>query len=288
MSSNVRSAKSEDYYSDRETMKKFFILLLAASCMAISGCETDSPLLPENELLVVRAYLYAGESIADVQVTTTFGLVAAASTGLPINDAAVTLEKAGKIYPLSASRGDSGYYHYAGNDLAVNVGDAFKIKVDHHGQTATAETVIPAPPRQLAISKNEWLVNTSAELDTSSLTISWKGEETFYFVVVENLEVSPTPINQTPIPGGPRGQLRSFRSRPIRENSYTLQRFDLTYLGQHRARVYKVNREYANLYAFGQQDSRNLNEPETNVKNGLGVFAGFSNAEVRFRVVKQQ
>ncbi|MCG3119665.1 MAG: hypothetical protein ALAOOOJD_02140 [bacterium] len=268
-------------------MKKIFILLIAASLAALGGCDSNSPLWPKNELLVVRAYLYAGESITDVQVTTTFGLAAAASTGLPINDAAVTLEKAGKIYPLSASRGDSGYYHYAGNDLAVNVGDAFKIRVAHYGQTATAETVIPAPPRQLVISKNEWLVNASTELDTSSLTLSWESEDTFYFVVVENLEASPTPINQTPFPGGPRGQLRSFRSRPTRDNSYTIRRFDLTYLGEHRARIYKVNREYANLYAFGQQDSRNLNEPETNVKNGLGVFAGFSNAAVHFRVIKQ-
>jgi hypothetical protein len=41
------------------------------------------------------------------------------------------------------------------------------------------------------------------------------------------------------------------------------------------------------LYAFGQQDSRHLNEPETNIKNGLGVFAGFSSAAVRF-VVRQK
>jgi hypothetical protein len=197
------------------------------------------------------------------------------------------LEKAGRIYPLNASRGDSGYYHYAGNDLAVNVGDLFKIAVEHNSQIATAETIIPAPPRRLTISKNELLVNTSTPFDTSSLALSWEAEETFYFVVVENLEASPTPINSTPFPGGPRGQLRSFRSRPIRENGYTIRRFDLTYLGEHRAKVYKVNREYANLYAFGQQDSRHLNEPETNIKNGLGVFAGFSSEEVKFRVVKQ-
>jgi len=199
----------------------------------------------------------------------------------------VTLEKAGRIYPLNSSRGDSGYYHYAGNDLVVNVGDVFKIAVAHNGKTATAETIIPSPPRQLTISKNALLVNTSTPLDTSSLTLRWEAEKTFYFVVVENLEASPTPINQTPFPGGPRGQLRSFRSRPIRESRYTIRRFDLTYLGEHRAKVYKVNREYANLYAFGQQDSRNLNEPETNVKNGLGVFAGFSSEEMKFRVVKQ-
>ena len=268
-------------------MKKFFFFSIIASFSVLSGCDTDSPLLPENESLVVRAYLYAGEPVTDVQVTTTFGLTADDTTGRPINNATVTLEKTGKIFLLSASRGDSGYYHYAGNDLTVNTGDAFKIAVAHNGKIATAETIIPLPPRQLTISKNELLVNTSTPFDTSSLTLNWEAEETFYFVVIENLEASPTPISPTPFPGGPRGQFRSFRSRPIRESSYSIRRFDLTYLGEHRAKVYKVNREYANLYAFGQQDSRNLNEPETNVKNGLGVFAGFSNTEVKFRVVKQ-
>jgi len=267
-------------------MKKLFFLFLAAGLAALSGCDADSSLLPENESLVVRAYLYAGERVTDVQVATTFGLTSGDSVGLPINHAKVSLEKAGSIYALTANRGDSGYYHYAGNDLMVNTGDLFKIAVEHNGQTATGETIIPAPPRQLTISKNELLVNTSTPFDTSSLTLNWETEDTFYFVVVENLEALPTPINQTPFPGGPRGQLRSFRSRPIRESSYTIRRFDLTYLGEHRAKVYKVNREYANLYAFGQQDSRQLNEPETNIKNGLGVFAGFSSAAAKFRVIK--
>jgi len=50
-------------------------------------------------------------------------------------------------------------------------------------------------------------------------------------------------------------------------------------IGMNRAaqtRVYKVNQEYADLFVFGTQDSRNLNEPLTNIKNGLGIFAGFS------------
>jgi hypothetical protein len=196
----------------------------------------------------------------------------------------VALEKAGKIYSLTASAGDSGYYHYAGTDLTVQVGDRFKISVERNGHIATGETMIPAPPQNPALSKTELVIDTGAPFDTSSITISWQGEDTFYFVVVENLEASPTPINQ--FPGRIGAQFRSFRSRPFRDLSYTIRRFDLAYFGNHRARIYKVNQEYANLYAFGLQDSRNLNEPETNIKNGLGVFAGFSSAVVHFTVTK--
>jgi hypothetical protein len=268
-------------------MREIVLLGLVASLAALSGCDSASPLLPERVLLVVRAYLYAGEPVADVQLTSTFALTSNASTGRPINDAKVSLEKAGKIYPLVASPGDSGYYHYAGNDLSVQAGDRFKISVEYNGQIITGETVIPAPPQNITLSQNEILIDTNTPFDTSSITISWQGEETFYFVVVETLEASPTPIDQSPFPGGPREQLKTLRSRPIRENRFSIQRVDLIYFGEHRAKVYKVNREYANLYAFGQQDSRHLNEPETNIKNGLGVFAGFSSAAVGF-VVRQK
>ncbi len=45
-------------------------------------------------------------------------------------------------------------------------------------------------------------------------------------------------------------------------------------------RVYKVNQEYANLYRSREQDSRSLNEPLTNVQNGLGVFSAFASDSV--------
>lgn len=268
-------------------MREIVLLGFVASLAALSGCDSASPLLPEKELLVVRAYLYAGEPVADVQLTSTFALTSDDATDRPINDAKVSLEKAGKIYPLTASPGDSGYYHYAGDYLAVQAGDRFKISVEHNGQLATGETIIPAPPQNVSLTQNEILIDASTPFDTSSITVSWQGENTFYFVVVENLEASPTPIDQSSFPGGPRAQLKTFRSRPIRENRFSIQRVDLTYFGAHRAKVYKVNREYANLYAFGQQDSRHLNEPETNIKNGLGVFAGFSSAAVGF-IVRQK
>ncbi len=265
-------------------MKKAFSFAILASCLALLACEAEAPLLPESEMLVVRGYLYSGEPVKDIQLTTTYAITTGDTIGEPINDATVRLEKAGKIYPLALTPGDSGYYHYAGNDLSVEAGDRFKISVTRNGQTALGETEIPAAPNNVQISATEFVVSsTPTPFDTSALTVSWDNpDESFYFVTVENIETTRTPINEG---GGPfpRGGIFS-RSRPMRENRYRIRRIDLTYLGQHRVRVYKVNQEYANLYAFGQQDSRNLNEPLTNIKNGLGVFAGFSSVEVRFSV----
>ncbi|MEK7729720.1 MAG: DUF4249 family protein [candidate division KSB1 bacterium] len=260
------------------------ILVLLAACAALCACDSNSPLLPESEMLVVRAYLYSGEPVRDIQLTSTYAITSEDSVGAPINNATVTLEKAGKVYPLTLTLGDSGYYHYAGSDLNVAAGDRFKISVACNNELATGTTEIPLTPQNVQLSAPEFVVSNTP-FDTSSITVSWDNpDESFFFVTVENIETTRTPINdRLPFPRG----AGFSRSRPTRENRYQIRRFDLTYLGQHRVRVYKVNQEYANLYAFGQQDSRNLNEPLTNIQNGLGVFAGFSSVEVGFTVRKQ-
>jgi len=265
-------------------MNKTLQRCLLAACLALLACETESPVLLETEMMVVRAYLYSGEPVRDIQITATYAITSEDTIGQPINDATVTLEKAGRVYALARTPGDSGFYHYPGNDLNVEAGDRFKISVNRNGETATGETEIPAAPNNVQLSAEEFVVSiTTTPFDTSSLTVRWdNADESFYFVTVENIEPVRTRIDES---GGfsPRGGI-AFRSRPMRESSYAIRRFDLTYLGRHRVRVYKVNPEYANLYAFGQQDSRNLNEPLTNIKNGLGVFAGFSSVEVFFTV----
>ncbi|MDB4063024.1 hypothetical protein N9541_03055 [Flavobacteriaceae bacterium] len=47
------------------------------------------------------------------------------------------------------------------------------------------------------------------------------------------------------------------------------------------------SKEYALLYETSTQDSRDLNEPYTNINNGLGIFSGFASQEVYFEVIKQ-
>lgn len=269
-------------------MKKLILLGLVAIAAVFMGCEQSSPLLPESDLVVVQAYLYANEAVTDIQLTTTYALTSEDTAGIPINDAAVSLEKDGQLYPLVPTPGGGGYYHYPGDDLEVNIADQFKIIVDYNNETLTGETIIPAPPLNVNISSPDYVINTdffASRFDTSSVRVTWdqENEDTYYFVIVENIETNLVFINERI--GDFLNRLRSFRSRPSQGNQYIIRRFDLTYQGKHEIRVYRVNQEYADLYAFGLQDSRNLNEPRTNIKNGLGVFAGFSSTAVQFNVV---
>ena len=49
-----------------------------------------------------------------------------------------------------------------------------------------------------------------------------------------------------------------------------------------RIRLYRVNQEYADLYEGRVQDSRDLNEPPSNIVGGLGVFSAFASSEEIF------
>ena len=55
-------------------MNKITLLILLVVLAALCGCETESPLIAESELLVVRAYLYADEAVSDIQLTNTYEL----------------------------------------------------------------------------------------------------------------------------------------------------------------------------------------------------------------------
>jgi len=206
------------------------------------------------------------------------------------------LIKDGRQYDLTLSPGDSGYYHYTGNDLLVEQGDVFEIDVVHNDKVATGKAVVPAPPEDLALSSTTLYIPTEITFpfdpaldSTSSITVSWKRDSTsLFYVVVENVEENPDSIASF---GGFRGGMggsRRFMSTPTSQNEYRIQRFSLSYYGKHTVRIYRVNQEYADLYGSRLQDSRDLNEPLTNIENGLGVFSAFNSVKAEFTVVQQE
>ena len=71
-------------------------------------------------------------------------------------------------------------------------------------------------------------------------------------------------------------------SAPTPADSTTISQLSLTHLGEHRIRLYHVNQEYADLYEGRVQDSRDLNEPPSNIRGGLGVFSAFASSEGTF------
>lgn len=278
-------------------MKKYISAIVMLSALMIMGCSEETPFVPESDLVVIRGYLYANEPVTEIQITSTLGLGSEDSIAPPINDAEVTLIKGGNRYSLQPTPQREGYYHYPGIDLSVDSGDEFKIEVSYFGKLATAQTVVPPSPVGMSIYPEELIVRSFSsdgggwgfrrqffDDDTTALKVNWLNEDgsTFY-VTLDNLEPDPQPITTR----SPFARPSRIISVPIRGDEYRITRINVTHLGLHRVKVYRINQEYADLYRSRNQDSRDLNEPLTNIVNGLGVFAAFNSDSVSFQVVQE-
>lgn len=104
--------------------------------------------------------------------------------------------------------------------------------------------------------------------------------------MVESIEDDPEPIIPDEIRQRIGGGFR-FVSTPTDDDATTITALTLEFLGQHRLRVYRINEEYAQLYQNREQDSRDLNEPPSNIRNGLGVFSAFSSDSAFFTVLRR-
>jgi hypothetical protein len=252
-----------------------------AIALATAGCEPAPFSLPADERLVVQAYLYAGEPVQDIRITSTLPLGSTASVAPPVNDAEVTLRRAGQRYVLVPAPGDSGYYHYPGSDLVVAPGDVFDLEVTARGATVTARTTVPPRPDAVSVSPSELRVD--GVWATEAPVVRWPNPgRDWYFITHRNAEADPEPIFEGTI------IIRQglVVSEPVAADSAVISVFTLRHFGRYDVKVFRVNEEYVRLYMSLRQDTRDLNEPATNIENGIGIFTAFSSGEASFTLVR--
>lgn len=268
-------------------MKKLIFILLLLPFLF--GCTEESALIPESNLVVVQAYLYANEPVNNIRLTSTVGIDADSLEAPGINDAQIFLLKDGHQYDLISTPGKDGYYYYPDEDLKVETDDNFRILIEYNEKYISAETHVPKAPEGLEISDDELEIIDFFELgffdrsflDSAAVEVSWENaDRSLYFIVLDNIEENPIEIES---------QFPSFAARfisqPINRDTFPLNFRMVTHYGKHRIKLYRINQEYADLYESRNQDSRDLNEPLTNVENGLGVFSAFNCDSVFFTVV---
>jgi len=282
-----------------------FLLFIIALASFIS-CEDEAIYTPD-ERFVLQAYLYANEPVYDVKVHNAIPLTSSDTVGAPINNATITLYKNDVAYPLISSS-DTGTYHYPGDDLIIETGESFYIEATVDNKTVSATTTVPDTPQGVKMS-TELIELPEVTIDpytgrpdmyalreilgmqgSVQLEVIWDNlEGELHFVAIENAEDDQESI--FPDMGGKFGQIGrgAFRriTFPTRESSYQINFREIKYWGKYVVKVYRVNQEYADLYDNLEQDSRDLNEPPTNIKNGLGIFSAFNSKTVYFEVVKQ-
>ncbi len=278
-------------------MTKNTIYLAFCSLLLISCEEENLNNIAANQF-VVEAFLYAGEPVNDIKVKSIYGLSEEEDLSIPIDDAQLTLTKNNRQYPLVSSGAD-GYYHYPGNDLLVETNDIFTLEVVHNGITAKAQTTVPTPTIGLNLSQDTIKVPQlpfSAGRDSiasvigsfmrnSRIDATWQNPNNdLYFMVVE----AQSALNDPIFPGQVLESLSRFKfvSEPTDDTSLTFLGGSLVSFGAYEVKVYHINREYAALYENRTQDSRDLNQPPSNVENALGVFSAFNSQDESFVLVR--
>ena len=272
-----------------------FMLLMGIPLLACS----DDIVAPSEaaEQVVVEAFLFAGQVVDDVRLTQTVPLGEDPALAPTVDDAVVRLIRGGEQWTLGRLE-EPGTYGYLGDDLQIREGDAFRLEVDAFGRTATAETIVPGGPVGVELDKDEVEVPVFGfgqgqgpgggglgGLQELQVTVTWENPSTrLHFVDVEGLD----PDAESIFPDFIRDRVGGFRFRsaPTDEAFFTIGLQLLEDIGPHRVIVYRVNQEYADLYENRVQDSRDLNEPPSNVTNGLGVFTAFSSQDRDFAVTR--
>ena len=121
----------------------------------VTGCTESSPLISDDDLVVVWGFVYANEPITDIKLTRTLPLDADSSSKFStINDADVSVIVNQDRFKCDLAPGDSGYYQYLANDLTINTGDIISIEIEWQGQSIRGESIVPLPPRGLALESN--------------------------------------------------------------------------------------------------------------------------------------
>ena len=265
--------------------------LAFALCAATLGCSDDDLpfIVPDPDTYVVQAFVFAGEPIDQVFVTGVLPIDAEeGDTAPPISDASIVITRGTDRYELQPMAGEPGRYHYVG-DPDIRVGDALTLDIDYDGRSATASTTVPPSPQALELSSDEieavdpfQSFGGAQELLERGITVRWSNPaDLLHFIAIENLEADPTILPTTEI-------LQDFLPRIITEptpsDSTIVLQILLTHYGDHRIRLYRVNDEYADLYQGLTQDSRNLNEPPSNIDGALGIFSAFASDSAFFAV----
>jgi hypothetical protein len=257
--------------------------------LAAAGC-SNNPEIPGETQVVVEGFLYAARPVRDIRLSVSSAIGGSDSANPPLAGASVVLSKNGIPHPLSPDTARPGYYYSTDTSLSVNSGDDFRLVANASGETISAETVVPGKPQAIAVSRDTLRFQTqtiqtpnggtrTAVTGLDTAVVTWLNPAgNFFYIVIESIDSARQPLR-------PEATFRNrFISQPTNEASYTISNNSVTYTGRHVLRVYSVNREYADLYRSREQDSRALNEPATNIHNGLGVFTAFSSDSLFFTV----
>ncbi len=272
-------------------MKKILIPIIL-SLLAIS-CEPT--LVAEfQDKAVVESYLYAG-SIPSVKI----------SKLIPFrDDVNYSEEDIDNLNVMVVDEGDGssvtltlqGGGLYADSTFIIQTGHTYTLHIPYNGESVTATTIIPDKPVDVALSKTTVSVMGRPSMGAMSLIkatdshepveVTWSNtDESYYMVVVENIEANPTSIYDWDDDDEDRPK-PIFKMEPTQSASTQLSQQNFSYYGRHNVILIKMQPEYVLLYQTQSNTSQTVSEIHANVNNGYGIFTGVNSDTLQVNVVQ--
>lgn len=272
--------------------KSLYIIYISA----LFGCgELEQP---NKNQFVVEGFITADFAIDDIKIKETVSINDSIQD-IPISNATITVSSANSTIGLQYNPDTQKYFDPVG-DFKIEVGNTYDIEVSANGTVASATTTVPEKPTGLTLTKSELTIpqlrlsfDLREEIEelfrTEYSVLTWDsvpGQS--YFVVIETQEKVLEPFLPEGVPEEAIDFISSFRfiSEPSETTAFIIFGVALETYGRHVAKVYTINQEYLDLFNATSQDSRDLNEPPSNIINGLGIFSAFAVDSIEFNVIR--
>ncbi len=269
--------------------------------MIMSSCAEEISLTTlENRTAVVAGYLFANQPIDSIRITESISYAGDGTLNtidglnVIINDGSqdVILESIGNGY-------------YRNPEHIVQEDRTYSISFEFEGEIVSGESYVN-PSKEIGISRDV-LELEQIEFsgpggggpprglggeDQEVVEVTWENDEgSYYFVDVENVEDDPEFVNgifEFFEDQGIEPPQLFFRSEPEIVDFYTLNTLrELQFFGTYVITVYRLNAEYAALYESVGTSTLTLQEPPSNINNGLGIFTAVTPHEVILEVIKK-
>ena len=208
---------------------KLFILSSLIIVSLMISCEDDLKAVPDENLIVVRAYIYEGQPVKDIVLMSTLALDDESTEPTPIDSAEVILSRGNEkfilepVYSNDTTETDTTFsitYHYPDSNLVVGLGDTFRLEVNYMEQKLTAETVVPIKPGSFSASIDTlWVPEFNRYrdyvnwifADSNRIQLDWDNpDQLYHYLLMDNVEVEPTPLEKQAPP-----RWKRFVSQPF-------------------------------------------------------------------------
>ena len=262
----------------------FMVVILIA---IFSSCNDDVLETTIIEKVAIQGYLHTDQPLENIKLTKV--LTPADESIQPINDAIITIAVDGQTFGLTSV--GAGLYHEP--NLVVETGKMYQISFDYFGKRISSSTIVPTKPENINISDSliylEQITDFSGIGGTQPdpIQVTWNNPNGYYFyVVMDNMETTLEYVNLLFAPQS--SEPYHFASTPEVVDIFSINpRRNLQQYGTYRIIIYQVNPEYAALFNDAGNTSLTINEPPTNVENGVGIFTGVNSDTLYLEVKKQ-